>query len=81
MVKKRSIVLYIILSILTAGIWGLVWFVMLTNDTNKVCKSKKTAGGIASIFLIIITFGIYSFYWATKLDQNLMKVQAGQTLG
>lgn len=34
MIKERSIVLYIILSIITCGIFGLYWFVCITEDTN-----------------------------------------------
>lgn len=33
--KERSIPLYIILTIVTCGIFGLYWFVCLTDETNE----------------------------------------------
>ena len=37
MVTQRNIALCIILSIVTCGIYGLIWLVFLTDDTNTVC--------------------------------------------
>lgn len=65
MIKERSIVLYIILSIITCGIFGLYWFVCITEDTNAAADVAGTSGGLALLFTII-TCGIYGFYWAYK---------------
>lgn len=45
MIKERSIVLYIILSIITCGIFGLYWFVCITEDTNAAADVAGTSGG------------------------------------
>ncbi len=54
MIKERSIVLYIILSIITCGIFGLYWFVCITEDTNAAADVAGTSGGLALI--------IYHYY-------------------
>ena len=70
MIKERSIVLYIILSIITCGIFGLYWFVCITEDTNAAADVAGTSGGLALLFTII-TCGIYGFYWAYKCGEKL----------
>ena len=70
MIKERSIVLYIILSIVTCGIFGLYWFVCITEDTNAAADVAGTSGGLALLFTII-TCGIYGFYWAYKCGEKL----------
>lgn len=70
MTTKRSIALCIILSIVTCGIYGIYWFICVTNDTNVVSghASDGTSGGVAFI-LSVITCNIYGLYWAYKLDE------------
>lgn len=70
MIKNRNIVLAIILSIVTCGIYGIYWFITLTNDVNKIAGVEDTSGGLACLFTII-TCGIYGYYWAYKLGQKL----------
>ena len=67
---KREIVLAVILSIITCGIYGLYWFACLTNDANKVSGENTPSGGMA-ILLTLVTCGIYSFYWNYKMGQKL----------
>ena len=69
-VKKRNVVLCIIFSLITFGIYAIYWEVCLTNDTNKLSK-YKTAGGVAVIFLTIITLGVYAFYWFYMLGKKV----------
>lgn len=72
MVKQKSIGLCIILSIITCGIYGLYWFVCLTEDTNTIAGESDTSGGMALI-LTIITCGIYGLYWAYKRGEKIDK--------
>ena len=69
--KKRNIALCILFSIISFGIYGLYWFVKLTNDSNTICPEKKTASGGMALLFSIITGGIYTFYWMYKLGQKL----------
>ena len=69
-VKKRSLVTAIILSIVTCGIYGIYWFVVLTDEMNKLTgKTGETSGGMAFL-LSLVTCGIYSIYWAYKMGQK-----------
>lgn len=69
-IQKREIVKAIILSIVTCGIYGIIWFIALTNDMNKASgKTNDTNGGTAFL-LSLITCGIYQYYWAYKLGEK-----------
>ena len=70
MAKKRSVGLAIVFSLLTFGIYGLYWFICLTNDSNKLSKIK-TAGGVTAILFTIITCGIYSYYWFYMMGKKI----------
>ncbi len=39
--KKRDIVVSIILSIVTCGIYGIYWFVVMTDESNELATTKK----------------------------------------
>ena len=60
----------IILSIVTCGIYGIYWFITLTDDTNEVSGTPTASGGMALLFTII-TSGIYGIYWFYKLGQKI----------
>jgi TRAP-type C4-dicarboxylate transport system permease small subunit len=70
MIVKRNIALCIIFSMVTCGIYGIYWFVCLTNDTNTVSEEYDTAGGTA-LLLTIITCGIYGLFWAYKRGEKI----------
>ena len=77
-VKERGIVVAIILSIVTCGIYGIYWFIMLTEEANTVSGDHKTSGGMAFLFTIL-TCGIYGIYWYYKQGKKLY--DAGQKYG
>lgn len=70
MVQQRSIAMCIILSIVTCGIYGIYWFICLTNDTNAVAQTEGTSGGMAFL-LSLVTCGIYGLYWMYKQGEKL----------
>ncbi len=75
-VQRRSIPVCIILTIVTCGIYGLYWFVCLTDDLNLVSgRPTDTSGGKALVFTIL-TCGIYSIYWAYKCGEKVDMVRA-----
>ena len=66
MIQQRNIAVCIILSIVTCGIYGIYWFIVLSNDTNTVSNAENaTSGGVAFV-LSLITCNIYGLYWAYK---------------
>lgn len=70
MIQTRNIATCIILSIVTCGIYGIYWFICLTNDTNTVAGVEGTSGGTAFL-LSIVTCGIYGLYWASKQGKKI----------
>lgn len=78
---QRSIAKCIVLSLITCGIYGLYWMVVVTDDVNRVTNRPGTSGGMSVLFSII-TCGIYGFYWAwtmgTKLDGARQEHGVGQ---
>ncbi len=77
MVKEKNLVLLIVLSMVTCGIYGIIWFIQLTNDVVEASDGKEynTSGGMAFV-LSLITCGIYSYYWAYKMGQSIGLVKA-----
>lgn len=47
MIKRRNIALCIILSLVTCGIYGIYWFVCLTEDTKTAANVEGTSGIVA----------------------------------
>ena len=70
MIKERNIVVCIILSIITCGIYGIYWFFTLTDDSARANDDPDFTGVKAFIFTII-TCGIYGIYWNYKIGKEL----------
>ena len=72
---ERNIVVCILLSLITCGIYSIYWFIVMTDESNMVSDEQTASGGTAFLFTII-TCGIYFYYWNYKMGQKLH--QAGQ---
>ncbi len=73
--KERNVVTSIILSIVTCGIYGIIWFIGLTDDAKAAAEDTSLAsGGLAFVFTLI-TCGIYGFYWAYKIGELIKTAQ------
>ena len=72
--QKRDIIKALILSIVTCGIYGIYWFICLTNDANTAADEPGTSGGTAFL-LGIVTCGIYLIYWNYKMGKKLYVAQ------
>lgn len=68
--QKRDIVKCIIFSIITWGIYGIYWFIVLTDDVNRLSEDNSTSGAMAFV-LTLITCGIYGFYWAYQMGRKI----------
>lgn len=73
--ENRDFVLYVILTIITCGIYGLVFLYSMIQDVNTVCDGdgEHTRGLMGLILLSLVTCGIYSFYWYYCLGNRLAK--------
>ena len=61
--EPRNIVLYVILTVLTCGLWGLVWFFQLGGDIQAVRGDAKP-NTLVDFLLTMVTCGLWGFYVA-----------------
>ena len=73
MKTDRSLVAYILLSIITCGIYSYYFLYAMARDANVICSAdgKKTGGLLAFILLSFITCGFYALYWYYALGNRL----------
>ena len=74
-IANRDIVMAVILSIITCGIYGIYWFIVMTDDANVISDEQNASGGLAFLYTLL-TCGIYGIYWNYKMGQKLFA--AGQ---
>ncbi len=74
MIKEKNIAVCILLSIVTCGIYAIIWFINMTDDASQ-SSGEEMSGGMAFL-LTLVTCGIYGFYWAYKMGKMMEK--AGQ---
>ena len=75
---KRSVVKAIILTFATFGIYGIYWFVKLTNETNRLAPEEATMSGGAAFLVTLLTFGVYGLYWSYKLGRKIDMISGNQ---
>lgn len=71
--EDRNLVTYIILTIVTCGIYGFYFLYKMAEDTNIMCEGdgQRTSGVIKFIVLTYITCGIYGIYWYYAVGNRL----------
>jgi hypothetical protein len=73
--QQRSIALYIVLSIVTCGIFAIYWYYTIATDLYNTNNNLSTSPGI-TLLLYIVTCGIYGIYVYYKWGQALGAVCA-----
>ena len=73
MKTDRSLLTYILLTIVTCGIYALVFmFVMISDINEMLAQDGKHTPNIFMVWLLsLVTCGIYSFGWYYKLGERL----------
>lgn len=74
MIEKRDLVKCIVLSIVTCGIYGLLWFIQITDDTNTLIGDPSATSGVKALIFTLITCGLYSYYWAWKQGEKMDQI-------
>lgn len=75
-INKRNLAVSIILSIVTCGIYGIYWFIVLTDDTKNVSGDVQGASGGVAFLLTLVTCNIYGYYWAYKQGERIDNAKA-----
>lgn len=73
MIKQRSLLTYILLSLVTFGIYSIYFWYTYTDDLNTVCAGdgEETTNYILVLLLSMVTCGIYGYIWYYKVGNRL----------
>lgn len=73
MISRRSLVTYILLSIITCGIYSIIFWYNYADDMNRVCEGdgKTTQNYIIVLLLSFVTCGIYYWIWLYGVGNRL----------
>ncbi len=71
MVQERNIALCIVLSIVTCGIYGIYWMIVMANDVNTVAEEPEGTSGVVVFLLSIVTCSIYYWYWSYQAGNKI----------
>lgn len=77
--RERNIATCLILTIITCGIYGIVWFIMLTDDVGYASDDQSVSGGMAFL-LTLITCGIYGIYWSYKMGKLVYEAKLNRDM-
>ena len=80
---NRNIVLCIICTLITCGIYSLYWMYVLNEEINSLSGEENATNGGLVILFSIITCGIYSLYWYYKMGErtDTIKQKIGMSAG
>ena len=69
----RGLVSYILLTIVTCGIYSYYFIYKMAHDVNIACEGdgQSTSGLVAFILLSMVTCGIYAWFWYYNLGNRL----------
>lgn len=77
-IRRREIALCIIFTLLTCGIYGIYWMIVLNDEVNSLSgEIGATTGGMVFLFSIL-TCGIY---WIYKMGERLDRVTGKSNTG
>ena len=79
-ISKRDLVLNIILTIVTCGLWGIIWEVQIADDIKLLTGEEGLVSGIVLVLLSLVTCGIYFIFWVYNAGNKLELVKAGYGL-
>lgn len=72
--KQKNIAVCIILTLFTCGIYGIVWFFNLTDETASL-NEDPSFSGINAFLFTLLTCGIYNIYWSYKMGKELYEAK------
>ncbi len=75
MKTNRNIIVFIILSCCTLGIYALYFEYKMAKDINQVCggDGEKTTGLFLRLIFTLCTCGLYEFYWQYAFAERMAK--------
>ena len=78
-IEHHDIIVRVLFTIVTCGLYGLYWMAQVTNDVHKLSGKPTCASGGKAAFFSVITCSFYFYYWMYKIGGEL--VEARRSLG
>lgn len=75
-IQSRSCIMWIILTIVTFGIFGFVWIYQLNKDIESL-EGKDEPSGVWPIILTLIFSYFYLIYWSYTRGNSLERCSLG----
>ncbi len=72
--QQRSILMVILLTIVTCGIYYFYWFYQTTKELTEYSEDYRLSPGL-SIVLTIVTCGFYQIYWWDRIADIFISAQ------
>ena len=73
--RERNIALSILFTVLTCGIYGFYWMVVLNDDMLDALQEDGTSGALVLV-LSFVTCGIYGLYWMYQMGSRVDRLNA-----
>ena len=77
-IRNRSIVTCILLTIVTCGIYGLIWLAGMVDDLNAASGEANGTSGVTVVLLSIVTCRIYELFWMYKAGGQVNRAKAAR---
>lgn len=74
-IQKRDILVSVLLSIITCGIYGIFWYINIVDDLNYASGHRDEPSGAIVFVYGLITCGIYKFYWMYKAGDKVNEIK------
>jgi len=72
--KKRNIAISILLTLVTLGVYWIIWFINVANDISKLQPNSGVKAG-KDLLLPIVTFGFYFIYLMYKYPKVITNIE------
>ncbi|MFD2673250.1 DUF4234 domain-containing protein [Marinicrinis sediminis] len=74
MVNHRGVGTAVVLTLITCGIYGIYWFVVLTDEVGRL-SGDSSFNGFKHLLLTLITCGIWSIVWSYQIGKQVAEAQ------
>ena len=72
---NRNIVLCIVFSLITCGIYSIYWMIKLNDEINMLDGTPEDTSGGVVFLLTLVTCGIYGFFWMYKMGGKVDNIK------
>lgn len=73
--KPRDVMLRILLTFITCGLYGLYWMKTLTDDIHHFSGRHQTPSGNKVVVLTLVTCSLYFYYWLYQISGELVEAR------